>query len=322
MLIEIQAFATWELALISRDFDIRRKAIFEDIDRKEGPMWSQVYKLCLDPIKALEKRIDDYGKPPAPPAAAQQPPAPSQARARIVEPPVSANVWQKAPPPQNLRDSVGKYVADVVNTPGKKPADTLVPLAKKTVADVRDSLLTKQQQEHLNKDGFLGAFQGLFQMLLSTKFGWLFRQTYTRRITTAILGAPYGDVSLYVNSAFALSRLAVASLIEDNYGNVQRDVPAIIRTLTTLIKKLEIFQENFPAHWTDANGMRQSDDLEEVLDALKDAISRVVVAFEKYSSDLKLTRTDLRLAKEAAQKTEKPQSVGEKEKQQEMRQIS
>lgn len=312
----------WELALIARDFDIRRKAIFEDIDRKEGPMWSQIYQLCLDPIKALEKRIDDYGKPPAPPVAAQQPTSQSQPRARIVEPPVSANVWEQAPPPQNLRDTVGKYVADVVNTPGKKPADTLIPLAKKTVADVRDSLLTKQQQEHLNKDGFLGAVRGLLQTVLPTRLGWVFRQTFARRITTAILGSPYGDVSLYVNSAFSLSRLAVASLTEDNYGNVHRDVPAIIRTFTTLIKKLEIFQENFPAHWTDTNGARQCNILEDVLDALKDALARVVTAFEKYSSDLKLTRTDLRLAKEASQKKERAQPMKEVENQPEMKRAS
>ncbi|KAK6070101.1 nucleoporin protein Ndc1-Nup [Seiridium cupressi] len=318
----ISAFAMWELALIARDFDLRRKAIFEDIDRKDGPMWSQVYKFCLDPIKALEKRIDDYGKSPAPPAASQQIPAQSQPRDRVVEPPQSADVWQPAPPPKNLRDSVGKYVANVVSTPGKKPADALVPLAKKTAADVRDSLLSKQQQEQLNRDGLVGTFQGLFNWVLPTRFGWLFRHSYARRIGTAILGTPFGDVSLYVNSAFALSRLAVASLAEDNYGNVQRDVPTIIRTLTTVIKKIEMFQENFPLHWTDTDGVRQSDDVEEVLDALREALARVITAFERYSSDLRLTRTDLRLAKEAAQKKEEVQPIIDKGKQPEMKQVN
>ncbi|KAH6651558.1 nucleoporin protein Ndc1-Nup [Truncatella angustata] len=320
----ISAFAMWELALISRDFDARRKAIFEDIDRKDGPMWSQIYQLCLGPIKALEKRIDDYGKPPAPPAAAQQPAVPSQPRAKIVEPPASANIWERAPPPKTIQDSVGKWVADVANTPGKKPADTLVPLAKKTVADVRDSLLTKQQQEHLNQEGIVGMFQGVFKVVLPTRLGWLFRQTYSRRIRTAVLGTPYGDASLLVNSAYALSRLAVASLAEDNYGNVHRDVPTIIRTFTTLIKKLEVFLENFPAHWTDASGKRQSADVEEVLDALKESLARVVKDFEKYSSDLKLSRTDLRLAKEAAQKREQAQQAAEvgRQPEPEMRQVS
>lgn len=311
----------WELALIARDFDIRRKAIFEDIDRKDGPMWSQVYKICLDPIRTLEKRIDDYGKPPAPPAAAQQPTTQPQPRARVVEPPVSANVWQPAPPPKNMRDSLGKFVAEVANSPGKKPADTLVPLAKKTAADVRDSLLSKQQQDQLNREGVIGMFQGVFQSVLPTRLGWLFRQTYSRRIGTAVLGAPYGDASLLVNSAYALSRLAVASLNEDNYGNVYRDVSTIIRTLTTVIKKVEIFKENFPGHWTDTNGARQTPEVDEVLEALKDALTRIINAFEKYSSDLKLTRTDLRLAKEAARKQEQAPPVGQQEQQPEMVQV-
>ncbi|KAI0155700.1 nucleoporin protein Ndc1-Nup [Pestalotiopsis sp. NC0098] len=317
----ISSFAMWELALIARDFDVRRKAIFEDIDRKEGPMWSQVYQLCMGPIKELEKRIDDYGKPPAAPAPA--PAAQPQARARVVEPPESANVWEPAPPPKNFRDSVGKFVADVAKTPGPKPSETLVPFAKKTAADVRDTLLSKQHQEQLSGQGILGMFHGLL-LMLPPNYRWFFRQSHSRRIATAVLGTPFGDISLHVNSAFALSRLAVASLTEDNYGNVHRDVPTIIRTFTTVIKKLEIFQENFPAHWTDPNSVRQSTGVEEVIDAFKDALARIITAFETYSSDLKLTRTDLRLAKEAAQKPE-PQQIEQQlqqEAQPEMQQVN
>ncbi|KAF7518246.1 hypothetical protein G7054_g13541 [Neopestalotiopsis clavispora] len=316
----ISSFAMWELALIARDFDVRRKAIFEDIDRKDGPMWSQVYKLCMDPIKVFEARIDDYGKPPATPAA--PPPPQPQSRARVVEPPVSANVWQPAPPPKNLRDSVGKFVAEVANSPGPKPSETLVPLAKKTAADVRDTLLSKQHQEQLSRQGLVGMFHSLL-LMLPVQWRWLFRHTHNRRVSTAVLGTPFGDVSLYVNSAFALSKLAVASLTEDNYGNVHRDVPTVIRTLTTVIKKLETFQDNFPAHWSDPDSVRQSASVQEVLDAFKDALGRVITAFEAYSSDLKLTRTDLRLAKEAAQKPEQaaPQVEKQIDKQPAMQQV-
>ncbi|KAI1843260.1 hypothetical protein JX265_012167 [Neoarthrinium moseri] len=299
----ISSFAMWELALIARDFDVRRKAIFEDIDRKDGPMWSQIYVICLGAIKALEKRIDDYGKPPAPSATAAELASQTKPSARVVEPPTSANIWQPAPPPKTLRDSLGKLVADVTKSPGKKPADTLVPFAKKTVADVRDSLLTKQQQENLSRDGAVGGFHWALQQMLGWPvLGWPFQQRYSRRVATAVLGTPYGDFSLYVNSAFTLSRLAVASLNEDNYGNVHRDVPTIIRTLTTVIKKLEIFKDNYPIHWTDVQGIRECGHVDEVLNALKEALGRVVVAFEKYSTDLRLNRTDIRLAKEAAEK--------------------
>lgn len=290
----------WELALIARDFDIRRKAIFEDIDRKDGPMWSQIYTVCVDTIKQLERRIDEYGKPPAPPAVDEG--AQNVAGARIVEPPTSANVWEKAPPPTTYRDTLGKYVGDKLRSPGRKPAN-FVPLAQQGVAHMRDSLLTKDQQQHLKPEEIQGVFHSLLAQALQLPYiSAPFKQTFSRRLTTAVLGTPYGETSIYANAAFTLSQLAAVSLFEDNYGTVQRDVPALIRTLTVVIKKIEIFRSNFPDHWTDLEKKRRCSPVEEVLDALKEALARVVTSFEEFSADLRLTRTDLRLAKEAAKK--------------------
>ncbi|ORY59997.1 nucleoporin protein Ndc1-Nup [Pseudomassariella vexata] len=314
----IAAFAMWELALIARDYDERRKAIFEDIDRKDGPMWSQIYALCLETIKTLEQRVDAYSKP----AATEQiaPTKPEEKRKHIVEPPSSADVWLKAQPPSSYRGSLGKFVNDVVRSPGKKPSETVVPFAMKTVAEVKDHLLTKQQQEHLNPESIFGAAQSIIQYLVQVPYvGYLFRQPYSNRLATAVLGTPYGDASLYINSVFALSQLAVKSLAEDKYGNVHRDVPAIIRTITTVVKKLEVFEENIPIHWTDTTGQRRCEPVEAVLDALKDALARVVEAFEPYGSDLRLTRTDFRLAKEAAEKKQRAPELARVEgKEQEM----
>ncbi|KAK8038508.1 hypothetical protein PG993_006919 [Apiospora rasikravindrae] len=301
-----QAFAMWELALIARDFEARRKGIFEDIDRKDGPMWSQVYVICLDTIKQIEKRIDEFGKPPAPPpAAASADAAAAQPRARIVEPPESANVWQNAPPPKTFHESVGTYVSQRLRSPGRKPAE-IGPLAKQTVTELRDHLLTKEQQQYANPNGIAAMWTNIFLWLLQYQIGWPFKQFFARRLATAVLGTPHGEVSIYVNAAYTLSQLAVSSLSEDNYGNVHRDVPAIIRTLTTVIKKLEIFRDNLAIHWTDLEGSRHCEPVEELLDAFKDALDRVVTAFEQYSTDLRLSRTDLRLAKEAAKKKVAP----------------
>jgi nucleoporin NDC1 len=305
----LQAYATWELALIARDFEARRKGIFEDIDRKEGPMWSQIYVLELENLKALEKRMDDYGKPPAPPPVAQEKPGP-QPPTRVVEPPISADVWVKSKP-KTFSDTVGKYVADVAKLPGKKTEDTLVPLAKRTLADIKDALLSKGQQEKIEREGLLGVYHSVYNRVIRTPtLGWLFRQTYSRRLTNAVMAFPNSEISVYVNSAFILSELAVTSLSEDSYGNVHRDVPSIIRTLTAVIRKLEVFRDSFPVHWTDVDVKRDCKPVDELLDALKQALERVVAGFEPYASDLRLTRTDLRLAKEAAQRQiqEQPQS--------------
>jgi nucleoporin NDC1 len=115
-----------------------------------------------------------------------------------------------------------------------------------------------------------------------------------------VLGSPYGEPSLYVNAAVALSQLAVNSLKEDKYGHVQRDVAAVIRGLTGVVKKLEKFAGELKTHWTDVEGKRECPEVEEVLAALRDALGRLMEAFGPYARDLRLSLTDVRLAREAA----------------------
>ncbi|OTA53713.1 nucleoporin protein Ndc1-Nup [Hypoxylon sp. EC38] len=298
----IAAFAMWELALIARDFDVRRRSIFEDIDRKDGPMWSQIYVTCINTIKALEQRIDDYGKPPAPPPA-QTAAAPPQPPTRIVPPPKSDNVWAPAPTHKGLRSSIGKIVSNVVTSPGKTPAETYLPEAKKKALEASEHLLTKEQREALTPEGVNNIVQSLSYRVLSIPtVGLLFQQLFPRRLTTVVLGRPYGELSIYTNAAYALSRLAVCSLTEDQYGNVQRDVPTIIRTFTVIIKKLEKFRDELPIHWTDLQKNRECAEVDELLDALKEGLGELIAAFGQYSTDLRLTRADMRLAREAAQK--------------------
>ncbi|KAL7623709.1 hypothetical protein AAE478_005261 [Parahypoxylon ruwenzoriense] len=300
----ISGFAMWELALIARDFDARRAGIFEDIDRTDGPTWSQIYATCLDKIKAVEKRVDDYGKPPAPPPAPQAPAnVPPQPPARVVQPPKNDNVWAPAPAGGGLRNSLGKFVSNVTTSPGKTPADTIVPEAKRRALEAREHLLTKEQKEALTPENLNTLTQSIWLRVLELpKIGSVFQQLFSRRLATAVLGRPYGELSTCVNAAYVLSQLAVCSLTEDHYGKVQRDVPALIRTFTVVIKKLERFRDGFPMHWTDVRQNRDCPEVEELLVALKDGLSELIAAFGPYSTDLRLTRADMRLAREAAEK--------------------
>ncbi|KAI1101384.1 nucleoporin protein Ndc1-Nup [Jackrogersella minutella] len=306
----ISAFAMWELALIARDFDVRRRGIFEDIDRKDGPMWSQLYVTCLNTIKALEERIDNYGKPPTPPVAQAATTAPPQPPARVVQPPKTDNVWAPAQPQNGLRNSLGKIVSNVVTSPGKTPAETYLPEAKKKAIEASEHLLTKEQRDALTPESVNNVAQTLTLYILNfPQIGPIFQQVFSRRLMTVVLGHPFGEPSIYVNAAYALSRLAVSSLTEDQYGNVQRDVPTIIRTFTVVIKKLERFRDNLPIHWTDLTKTRDCPEVDELLDALKDGLSELITAFGQYSTDLRLTRADMRLAKEAAEKRQPEQVV-------------
>ncbi|AEO61977.1 hypothetical protein MYCTH_2312823 [Thermothelomyces thermophilus ATCC 42464] len=298
--LSIKCFAVWELAFIARDFPDRRKAIYEDIDRKDGPMWSQVYKICLDVLKSMETNMDAYLTPPAPPApsAAAASAAEEQEKVRTTEPPREEPIFQPPQQRKGLRNQVEKAVSQVALSPGQ--GSQLSPTAKKAVDSAKQQLL-RIQKETTGTDDTQGLFRDVALKVLHSAAGYPFRQHYRRRLARAVLGDPYGEPSLYVNAACALARLAAHSLREDKYGHVQRDVAALIRALTGLATRLDGFRRDALApHWTDVEGGRECPEVEEVLEAVRDALARLVEAFGPYARDLRLSLTDMRLAREAA----------------------
>ncbi|GAP88666.1 putative nucleoporin protein Ndc1-Nup [Rosellinia necatrix] len=296
----IKAFAMWELAFIARDYTPRRLSILEDIDRKDGPMWSQIYALCLDTVKGIERRIDEYGKPALATPGTEPALDVTQPRERITQPLRTNDI--SAPKPAAKISLVTNTVSKLVTSPGKTPMDKWVPGIKKTATQAADTFMTKEQKEAVQPQALRGQLGTLSLRLLTLPVvGPIFQQTFSRRLAKAVLGTPYAEISVYINAAYALSHLAVCSLTEDKYGNVQRDVPTIIRTFTTVIKKLEAFQDELPTHWTDLGQNRQCPPAAAVLAALKDGLGALLEAFGEYSSDLRLSRTDMRLAREAAQ---------------------
>ncbi|KAH9885895.1 nucleoporin protein Ndc1-Nup, partial [Xylariomycetidae sp. FL2044] len=328
----VAAFAMWEAALIARDFDLRRQLIFEDIDRKDGPAWSQIYAACMGAIKEVEQRVDKYGKPSTAPAASQAT-EPIPPRERVVQPPRSDDVWAPTPRSRHGLGDRAKWVSNQVTSPGKTGIGHE---AKQKALAITDHLLTKEQKEAISSRSVNGMMQRAMIRVLGTPgIGWFFQESFGNRLARAVLGSPYGELSVPMNAAYTLSRLAVSSLTEDKYGNVQRDVPTIIRTFTTVIKKLEKFRDGFPLHWTDLEQKRECAEMEELLDGLKEALSELIEAFAPYAIDLGLTRADMRLAKEAAAKPQAEEVQGnghgsgngngngnvEKQKQPEMRQV-
>lgn len=291
----IRCFAMWELAFIARDYEIRRKGIYEDLDRKDGPMWSQVYAICLEAIRSMEARIDNYGRAPA--AAPAAPAAPTQEKRRSTQAPKQDAILQSTPQKNTFRNEVEKVVNHIATDPSQP--SQLSPLAKKAMESAKEGLL-HISKEATGSDDPQSLFRDIAMQVLNTPLGWPFRQQFSRRLTAVVLGTPYGEPSLYVNAINALSLLAVQSLKEDKYGNVQRDVATIIRTFTTVTSKLESFKQGFPLHWTDVEKKRACPEVEVVLQALRDGLTSLIEAFGPYARDLRLSLTDMRLAKEAA----------------------
>lgn len=292
----------WELAFIARDYAARRQSIFDDIDRKDGPMWSQIYALCLDNIRSIERRIDEHGKPATPAPGTELVPVTRQPRERISQPLKTDDVSVPRPGarPSAVRDTVSK----AMTSPGKTPIESLLPKIKKGAVLVADRVMTGEQKEAMQPEALRGHLRTLsLRVLALPVIGPIFQQTFDRQLTKAVLGAPYAEISVYMNAAYALSHFAVCSLAEDKYGNVQRDVATMIRTFTVVIRKLETFRDGFPTHWTDMSQSRQCAEVTEVVTALKDGLGALVEAFGPYSTDLRLSRADMRMAREAATRT-------------------
>lgn len=303
----------WELARISQAFPDRRKAIYADIDRKDGSMWAQVYGVCMELIKSVETRVDNYGKPISPPP----PPPTDEPKQRTVAPLRNENILT----PEKHQSGPGSKAREVVkiitsgSNSSSSPLSELSPLAKKTWNHTKDHVLTREQQEALSPSNVRTQIEKLALGLMNAS--WiraLLQQAFRTELAGAVLGTPYAEPALYVNATNALCQLAVHSLGEDQFGNVHRDVPSIIRTLTSVIRKVEDLKQRFPVHWTDASSTRECPEVDQMLDAMREGLGQVVASFEPFRHDLRLTRGDLRLAKEASAKLEEEKKVEETKK--------
>jgi nucleoporin NDC1 len=265
-------------------------------------MWSQIYMICLTIISGLENRVDNYGKPP-PPLPVTKDASATEQKTRVAAPLKEDPIFQTKPTSKTMRGEVEKVLGQVARSPGHSPVSQLSPLAKKTLRNAKDRVLSKEQQEALSPPKLKGQLHQWALIVLHYNIpGMWFRQGFRRRFNTAVLGTPYAEPSLYVHAATVLSLLSVHSLAEDKFGNVHRDVPTIVRTFTAVIRKLEAFKQGLPVHWTDISQAKATPEVDQVLDALKTGLAQVVSEFEPYSADLRLSLKDVRLAKEAAAK--------------------
>lgn len=247
-------------------------------------MWSQVYALCLQAVTDVESRIDEYNKAAATAAAAA----------------AKADNSEKAlvkTPTKTFRDEMGDLAKKKIVSPGQP--SRLSPLVQKGVTHAKGYVEDIARQA-TGSDAEDNPFQYWTRQVLASPLGRPFKQSFSQRITTVVLGEPYGESALVINAISALTRLAVLSLAEDSYGNVQRDVSTIIRTFTAVKTKLDAFKADFPLHWTDHDATRECAEVDAILETLREGLVQLVTAFGPYARDLRLTFADVRHAREAA----------------------
>ncbi|CAF9920898.1 MAG: hypothetical protein ALECFALPRED_001659 [Alectoria fallacina] len=307
----VRTFAFCELALISQRFAARRKAIFADIDRPTGSAWNQIMTLCLGNILAISNRITEFQNPTTksavPPQRITIESLPSISSAPLRQESIFSNTRPPATTREKIESSVGIIAKSYGQSP--QPAKPLKFLesqraeGEKYLGVARQKLLTQSQQESLSSSGLLAQYNAYLIRFLQTPFGRPFRRTFKRRVSTVVLGSPVSELNSIIDSVNGLTALALASLTEDNYGKVAKDVPLLIQAFVSVIQSVEGFVKTLPVHWTDvefSESDRRGEEVDLVVGSMKVGLKEMVDAFGKYATELGLTEMDIEAARRVA----------------------
>jgi len=271
-------------------------------------MWSQILGAGLAEVGGINKRIEDFSKPAVTaPDPSQLPPADDVRLPRLTQP-LSSGLQA----PGDLLASSGSRARGFetnVLTRNKTSNNALSPKAKALMSRAEAQVLSPEQQATKQSEGLIGLFRENIVSFLQFDFAAPFRQEYRRQVAVVALGRPYGDVGVIVDAVDSLTRLTVCSLQEDKYGNVQRDVKTIIQAFTGAITGLEGFKNSIGVHWTDVQRKQESPETDLILYALKSGLKELVDAFGGYSEDLRLSQSELRMARDAASNGQKDQEM-------------
>lgn len=288
---------------IAERFEGRRKNIYVDIDRKGGSTWSQILVLCLDTIKGIDLRIAEYLDPKAAATKTEKeeliPELPKLGQPLKDGLNTSGDLFSSPPPPNSRGVGLIQAVGTFAKNHGQSPPQSH-PTTRRLLAQAEGVVLSQKQRDELASQGPSALFKDSALWFLHTRLGWPFRQEYRRRVATIVLGSPYGDIGIIIDAIDSLTRFAVRSLKEDGYGNVQRDVKLIIQTFTHTVSNLEKFKNTIGFHWTDVDRIQESPESDIILAALKGGLNELINAFGDYSEDLRLSQSEMRMAREAA----------------------
>lgn len=157
--------------------------------------------------------------------------------------------------------------------------------------------------------GIMGTLHDWTLIFLRSSFGTPFRHTFARRARSVILGSPTSALHPLLSSIRILSSLAVASLVEDPYGRVAKDIPSLLRTFTTTTRQIETFvAKQLDVHWTDVgfreegsgsgSSGRKVTEIELLVRELKTGLKAIVDAFGPFASELGISGSEMAVARQ------------------------
>ena len=267
--------------------------------------------LCLGNILAISNRIAEFQNP-ATKTAAPPPQMTIESLPSISSVPLrQENVFRNTRTPANTREKIESSLGTFAKSYGQSP-NPAKPLkflesqraeGEKYLGVARQKLLTQGQQERLSSSGLRAQCNTYLIRFLRSRCGRPFRRTFRLRVSTVVLGSPYAELSPIIDSVNALTALALASLTEDIYGKVAKDIPLLIRAFVSIVQSVEGFVTNLPADWTDvefSESDRRVEEVDLVIASMKAGLKQMVDAFGKYAPELGMTEKEIKVARTVA----------------------
>ena len=276
--------------------------------------------LSIGNVLGVMNRIAAYQNP-APTTKAPPQPVTIETLPRITSNQVQqVNIFTNPPRPSTRREMIESNVGSIAKSYGQSPTpvkaiDYLQRQRAETgkyINSAGQKLLTQGQQESLSKSGLLSQYNDYLYRFLRTPAGYSFRKTFKRRVLTAVLGSPYGELNPIVDSVNSLSALATESLSEDPYGKVAKDIPLLIRAFTSTISTTENFVKGLAPHWTDVDFQESDRKIEEIdliLAALKTGLRGIVSGFSSYANELGMSHAEIDAAKKISEVEDDPDAL-------------
>ncbi|KAF2421484.1 hypothetical protein EJ08DRAFT_619963 [Tothia fuscella] len=301
-----KATAFRELAIITTGHPARRQTIYSELDRTGDATYTQILNILLSEINAVKSRIEAAASPNQSSAssastAATEVPSRKPMTAGLQS---SDKIFLPIAPPQTPRTKVAAYVEGVVkkgNQPGAAPLkEALTYSTRRTKEFIPDA---RKKQINDTTELYEKKATSLFTQLVQSPVGYPFRQTFARRVSAVVFGGKgpngggYGCQTIVIDAVDSLTALLTSSLKEDKYGEVAKSVPTVVRAFTSTIATIEKFIGSMDQHWTDMQPKGWVEDVEVLLQALREGLQQVFGGFGEYLEGLGINAEEARTCK-------------------------